>query len=714
MGSIIKQRKIGKRTLPSPKEDSLFLRVLLFSILVFVLGAFIHFRETRYDTLDVGKVAAKYVVAQIDFEFPDPDATLILRQEALRDIGRIYRIDEKEIRRVRHKFENYLIHHPNWRQGNQITFEEMYNTLDAVAETLISANLTDSRTFKKRIEMELSTDNYFVVAHLDTDRLNTLTDQFWDQLSTKIINKYNFNEAAIAFVIDYFKGSKWKVTNDVEAQGVFKRLIEQEIPEKYTRIRSGSRIIDQGEKITPKHLSMLNAMKKAIRESSAIWSWRSILGSLFFSLIMVLTGTIYFYYRERQFFQSLRQLSLYTTIFILSLFLSKGCELVLLYAGNEWIEYVTFPVLVPFATILFCVLLSAEIALMSTFALSIILGFTLAFDHSYFIFINMITGTITIVIAGNLKKRKEVFHIAAKIWVVAAVMIAAFDLSNGTLINTSFLLDLFSSACNLLLIALLIVGIMPLLETIFNVMTDMALMEFMDPTNELLKRLSIEAPGTYQHSLSIGHISEYVANAIGANGLFCRVTTLYHDIGKLNTPHYYTENQLLAGSKPFNIHQLLTAVESAYIIKSHIPDGVSLAKQHRLPEPFIDVIQQHHGTTLIKYFYIKHLEELGGRLEDIDENAFRYPGPKPQTKEAAIIMLSDSTEAASRSLEDTDESTIREMVDKIVSDKINDGQFDNCPLTFKELFIIKSKLVEIVKATHHLRIKYPKEMPKPL
>jgi putative nucleotidyltransferase with HDIG domain len=253
---------------------------------------------------------------------------------------------------------------------------------------------------------------------------------------------------------------------------------------------------------------------------------------------------------------------------------------------------------------------------------------------------------------------------------------------------------------------------MPILETIFNVMTDMALMEFMDPTNELLKRLSIEAPGTYQHSLSIGHISEYVANSIGANGLFCRVTTLYHDIGKLNTPHYYTENQLISGAKPFNIHQLLTAVESAYIIKSHIPDGVSLAKQYRLPEPFIDVIQQHHGTTLIKYFYVKHLEELGGKLEDIDENAFRYPGPKPQTKETAIIMLSDSTEAASRSLEDTDESTIREMVDKIVSDKINDGQFDNCPLTFKELFIIKSKLVEIVKATHHLRIKYPKEPPK--
>ena len=238
-------------------------------------------------------------------------------------------------------------------------------------------------------------------------------------------------------------------------------------------------------------------------------------------------------------------------------------------------------------------------------------------------------------------------------------------------------------------------------------MTNMALMEFIDPTHPLLQRLSLEAPGTYQHSLSIGHIAEYAANAIGANGMLCRVTTLYHDIGKLNNPHYYTENQLVTGQKPFNIHQLLTPIESAYIIKSHILDGKALAKQYNLPKIFIDIILEHHGTTLIKYFYVKQLEKMNGVKEDVDEKAFRYPGPKPQTKESAIIMLADSVEAASRTLEENTEEAVRDLVDKIAGSKILDNQFDECDLTFDELALVKQKLVEIIKATHHLRIKYP-------
>lgn len=189
--------------------------------------------------------------------------------------------------------------------------------------------------------------------------------------------------------------------------------------------------------------------------------------------------------------------------------------------------------------------------------------------------------------------------------------------------------------------------------------------------------------------------------------MLCRVTTLYHDIGKLNNPHYYTENQLMTGQKPFNIHELLTPIESAYIIKSHILDGKSLAKQYNLPKIFIDIILEHHGTTLIKFFYSKQLEKMHGVEEDVDQKAFRYPGPKPQTKESAIIMLADSIEAASRTLDENTEEAVRELVEKITASKILDGQFDECCLNFVELATVKQKLVEIIKATHHLRIKYP-------
>jgi putative nucleotidyltransferase with HDIG domain len=292
-------------------------------------------------------------------------------------------------------------------------------------------------------------------------------------------------------------------------------------------------------------------------------------------------------------------------------------------------------------------------------------------------------------------------------WVAAAILIIAFNLFHRSIFGETILIDFAITALNLFIIALLLVGLTPIFESFFNIMTDMTLMEFMDPTNVLLKRLSIEAPGTYQHSIALGFLAEHVANAIGANGLFCRVTTLYHDIGKLNTPHYYTENQMIMGGNQFDIHQLLTPIESAYIIKAHVADGATLAYQHNLPQSFIDIIYQHHGTTLIKFFYAKQIEEMGGGAQDIDENAFRYPGPKPQTKEAAIIMLADSIEAASRSLDDNSEETIRTMVDRIATDKISDSQFDECPLTFKELSLIKEKFVEIIKATHHLRIKYP-------
>ena len=373
----------------------------------------------------------------------------------------------------------------------------------------------------------------------------------------------------------------------------------------------------------------------------------------------------------------------------------------------KWSDVIRYPLIIPFAAILICLLLNEELAIFTSAYLTTFLGITLATNATAFLTLNLLTGTVAAINTNHLRKRKEIFVILARVWLVAAALVFSFNLASGTLLTYTTPIDLAATAINLFVISLFIIGLTPLLESFFNLMTNMTLMEFMDPSNPLLKRLSIEAPGTYQHSIAIGFIAEYAANAINANGLFCRVTTLYHDIGKLNTPHYYTENQLVMGGNQFDIHQLLTPTESAYIIKAHVQEGVELARQYKLPQSFIDIIYQHHGTTLIKYFYAKRLAEVGGNPNDVDENAFRYPGPKPQTKEAAIIMLSDSIEAASRTLEDNSEESIRNLINRITNDKISDNQLDECPLTFQELHKIKEKLLEILKATHHLRIKYP-------
>jgi hypothetical protein len=231
-------------------------------------------------------------------------------------------------------------------------------------------------------------------------------------------------------------------------------------------------------------------------------------------------------------------------------------------------------------------------------------------------------------------------------------------------------------------------------------------MEYMDPNNELLRRLSLEVPGSYQHSLVVGNLSEIAAIAIGANGLFCKVATLYHDIGKLNNPNFFTENQNSSG---VNIHQLLTPIESAQVIISHVTEGKTLAKKYKLPQQFIDVLLEHHGTTLVYYFYRKELELKGGDKSKIDEKKFRYPGPKPKTKESAIIMITDAIEATSRSMEDISFESFTKMVDGIVVDKAKDHQFDDCNLTFEELKIVKESLVRTLLITKHVRIKYPEK-----
>ena len=263
--------------------------------------------------------------------------------------------------------------------------------------------------------------------------------------------------------------------------------------------------------------------------------------------------------------------------------------------------------------------------------------------------------------------------------------------------------DIVSAAVFMLLTAVLVVGLLPLLETGFRIMTDVTLMEYMDPNNDLLRRLTIEAPGTYQHSVLVGNLAEAAALSIGANGLFCRVATLYHDVGKMTTSQYFTENQL----GEMNIHQLLTPQESAQVIMAHVTEGVVLAREAGLPEPIIDIIKEHHGTTLVYFFYHKQLEKMGGDKTLVDEMEFRYAGPKPHSKESGIIMIADSFEAASRSLERVNEGTLTMLIERIVREKIDDHQFDQCLLTFEEMAIVKRTLVKTLLAAGHSRVKYP-------
>ena len=259
---------------------------------------------------------------------------------------------------------------------------------------------------------------------------------------------------------------------------------------------------------------------------------------------------------------------------------------------------------------------------------------------------------------------------------------------------------------NAFLAVILAVGSFTILGNVFGIMTVFQLLELANPSNRLLRRLLLETPGTYHHSVMVGNLAERAAETIGADPLLARVAAYYHDIGKMKNPLAFIENQ--AGAH--NIHDDLNAETSARIIAGHIRDGIDLGYEHGLPVQVIGYIPQHHGTGIMTYFHTKALREVGGRADLVNERVYRYPGPKPQSREAAIIMLADGVEASVRSLDEKDVESIRIMVDRIVDARVEDGQLDDAELTLKNISQIKEAFVGQLLGMYHSRIKYPENV----
>lgn len=267
------------------------------------------------------------------------------------------------------------------------------------------------------------------------------------------------------------------------------------------------------------------------------------------------------------------------------------------------------------------------------------------------------------------------------------------------LANESFRLGGFT-----LLSGALMYSLLPFAERVFGVQTDLSLLELGDASHPLLRQLAQRAPGTYNHSINVAAIAEAAADAIGAHGLLTRVGAYFHDIGKMFKPNYFVENQEQGG----NCHDSLQPAMSTLVIIAHVKDGADLARKNRLPKPIIDFIEQHHGTTLVEYFYREAAKRSQNdpNKEEVSETSFRYPGPKPQTLEAAVLMLADSVESACRTLVEPTSSRIQNLVDQIAMKKLLDGQFDQCGLTLQQLDQVKSSLVKSLTAIYHGRVKY--------
>lgn len=262
--------------------------------------------------------------------------------------------------------------------------------------------------------------------------------------------------------------------------------------------------------------------------------------------------------------------------------------------------------------------------------------------------------------------------------------------------------DIFVLFINGILSSVIVIGILPVFEYLFKTVTNISLLELADFHNPLLQRMVMEAPGTYHHSLIVGNLSDAACKAIGANALLARIGAYYHDIGKLSKPEYFSENQSLEESK----HETLKPAMSKLIIMNHVKEGMELAKKYKFAPSLIEFIEQHHGSSLVYYFYRRALESSEEK-EIVGEEEFRYPGPKPASKETAIVLLADSVEAATRTLKEANSAKIEELVHKIINNKFIDGQLDECELTLKDLEVIAAVFIRILSGVYHGRITYP-------
>ncbi|MFQ5866853.1 MAG: HD family phosphohydrolase [bacterium] len=422
------------------------------------------------------------------------------------------------------------------------------------------------------------------------------------------------------------------------------------------------------------------------------FSWENVLGLLLFIGIILVLLSVYMkrYIPDTGDHTSLAIIGLITIIMVL-----------LIEVIHVTPELSSYLVPVASAGMLITILINSHLAMVVVLLLSIITALINRFNFDLFFFA-LVGGVAGICSSLDVRHRRDLVRAGLYISganMVIILMIGLMKQKSFSQLGENFLWGIGNG----FLCVILTMGILPYLEELFSITTNIKLLELSDFNQPLLKRLMVEAPGTYHHSIIVGNLVENASELIGANSLLARVGAYYHDIGKLKNAEYFSENQEGLLSK----HDDLTSSMSSLILISHVKEGVDIAREYKLHRPIINIIEQHHGTSLIYYFYHRALEE--NKVSKVGEEKYRYPGPKPRTKEVAIVMLADAVEATSRTLEQPSYERLKNMVDKVINDKFIDGQLNDCNITLVNLHRIAESFAHTLTGIYHTRVEYPKK-----
>lgn len=482
------------------------------------------------------------------------------------------------------------------------------------------------------------------------------------------------------------------IVYDKEKSDAEKNDLLSSIPLASGMVMSGQKIIDRGEIVNDYTCRVLNSFDKEMKRRSSTQDeiMTTFIGQILFVLILVMMFTSYLTLFRKDYFEKPRSLTmLYTMITLFPILVSMMMK------HNFFSVYI-----IPFAmaAIFVRVFMDSRTAFITHVTMILICAAAVKYQYE-FIIVQLASGLVAIYSLRELSKRSQIFITAILVTISSCIVYLALQLMQD---NQVFNIDPSMYTYFIIngIFLLLSYPMMYLIEKMFGFISNVTLFELSNTNKGLLRNLSEIAPGTFQHSITVGNLAAEIANRIHANSLLVRTGALYHDIGKMTNPVFFTENQ--AGVNP---HDQLSDLESAQIIISHVTEGLKLAEKFNLPGIIKDFISTHHGTGLTMYFYINYCNEHPD--EQVDKEMFQYPGPNPFTREQAILMMADTVEAASRSLNEYTEESISTLTNKLIDSQVADGFFRECPITFRDIALAKSVLIERLKSIYHTRISYP-------
>jgi len=461
-------------------------------------------------------------------------------------------------------------------------------------------------------------------------------------------------------------------------------------------VNENERIVAKHDRITPEIKLKIDSYRIAKGEDTSFWGrYAQNIGKFIHIFIVMLPLIIYIYLFRRRIYTDNVKILLIAIVILFVSFLT------FLISNLNVSSPVEFLVLVPVASMLLTIIFDSRIGFYVTIIVSLIVGGLRGNDYVFAV-MNIVAGGLSAYTVRDIKNRTQIFRSFLYILVGYVVSIVAFGLERYDSFNE--MLGSFAfAASNALISPVFTYGMIIFFERIFRITTDLTLLELTDFNHPLLKDLARNAPGTFNHSMTMGTLVEAASEAIGANSTLSRVGAYYHDIGKALDPASFVENQIQSE----NIHEKLKPEQSIILILDHVKRGLELAKKYNLPDEISNFIPMHHGTMVMTYFYEKAKELYGDEKVNIDD--YRYPGPKPNTKETALVMLADACESTVRSMSEAEPQKIENVINKLISARIDDGQLDDAPLNFNDIKKIKESFLNILVGQHHKRIRYPKQ-----